>query len=139
MTTGLKIYTAPTTQVSSTSTEMTVDTFIGMLFHFRTALHFAHLSVAGSGAYAAHVAFGELYREVEITADALAEISQCERLLNLCSPEVCTPNVGKNTVEELISYIETNRYVFSKSNEQNELDNLVTAAYKAKYKLNKLQ
>jgi hypothetical protein len=139
MTTGLKIYNSSVSQVSSTSTEMTVDTFIGMLFHFRTALHFAHLNVAGSGAYAAHAAFGELYKEVENTADILAEISQCERLLNLCSPEVCTPNVGKKTVEELITYIETNKYVFTKSNEQNEIDNLVTAAYKAKYKLNKLQ
>jgi hypothetical protein len=134
---NLKLYSPD--KLQTTSTEMTVDTFIGMLFHFRTALHFAHLNTAGSGAYAAHVAFGELYSIVEDTADTLAEISQCERLLNLCSPEVCTPNVGKNTVEELISYIETNRYVFSKSNEQNEIDNLVTAAYKAKYKLNKLQ
>lgn len=119
--------------------EVTKVAFLSQIFYYTTAIKFAHLKQSGSGAYAAHVALGELYDALADFADLLTEMCQTDELFVLCHEYCCSSDVSKDTVKELKSYVEMNRYVFNKSNQQNEIDTLITAIDKTLYKLKFLQ
>jgi DNA-binding ferritin-like protein len=50
-----------------------LDSLVCLLFQARFVIHVFYLRVNGPGAYAAHLAFGDIYESIIDTADILAE------------------------------------------------------------------
>ncbi len=118
---------------------MSVAKFIGKLFFYKTALHFLHLKVSGTGAYAAHKALNDLYDFVEEIYDTLAETAQTESLLELCHDKICSSDVSTNTVMEFCEFVRENRHVFPYPFQQNLIDELESKIASTKYKMKFLQ
>ena len=121
--------------VESTVEEMTIAKFISKLFYYQTAVKFFHLKVNGSGSYATHTALNDLYESLSDICDSLTETSQTENILELTHEKVCSCDVSKDTIMELCAFVNSNRYVFVESFQQNMVDTLVETIALTKYKL----
>ena len=120
---------------SMESQEMTIAKFISKLFYYQTAVKFFHLKVTGSGSYATHTALNDLYGSLSDICDSLTETSQTENILELTHEKVCSCDVSKDTIMELCAFVNSNRYVFVESFQQNMVDTLVETIALTKYKL----
>jgi hypothetical protein len=114
---------------------MTIPAFISKLFYYRTAVHFLHLKVSGTGAYAAHKALNDLYDTLLEIADELAETSQHEELLDFCHEKVCSSDVNMEILMDMCNFVETNRYILPHSYQQNIIDTLTAELARTKYKV----
>ena len=121
--------------VESTVEEMTIAKFISKLFYYQTAVKFFHLKVTGSSSYAVHTALNDLYESLSDICDSLTETSQTENILELTHEKVCSCDVSKDTIMELCAFVNSNRYVFVESFQQNMVDTLVETIALTKYKL----
>ena len=119
----------------SPAEEMTIAKFISKLFYYQTAVKFFHLKVTGSGSYAVHTALNDLYESLSDICDSLTETSQTENILELTHEKVCSCDVSKDTIMELCDFVNSNRYVFVESFQQNMVDTLVETIALTKYKL----
>ena len=130
---GLKV--SGMQMVESPVEEMTIAKFISKLFYYQTAVKFFHLKVTGSGSYAVHTALNDLYESLSDICDSLTETSQTENILELTHEKVCSCDVSKDTIMELCDFVNSNRYVFVESFQQNMVDTLVETIALTKYKL----
>ena len=119
--------------------KVTQEEFIGYLFHARNCVHLHHLKVKGEGAYAAHVALGDLYDGLLDLADTLSETAQTNSLLNIVIPESKISGSPLTYVEEVLKYIRAYRNTFPYSFQQNEIDTMELLLSKTIYKLRFLQ
>lgn len=117
------------------SQPVSVETFIGTLFQYRDKIHLAHLS---TNSYAAHMALNESYEYLLDIIDDLVETAQSDKILNLTIPQSSTSD-SQNSVQELLNYVQNNRYVFVESYQLNILDELVSSLNKTIYKLKHLK
>lgn len=114
---------------------LTVSSFISKLFYFQTATKFLHLKVTGTGSSAAHLAIGDLYDTLSAICDSLTETAQTEEILSLTHEKINSSEVTKDIITELSTFVDSNRYVFSQSFQQNMIDNLTEKIALTKYKL----
>ena len=115
---------------------------VGTMLDAADAFHKLHLKVNGQGAYAAHMALGELYEEMRDLMDSLAEGYQGAAEVILDYSVNNHPPKVLNSVEEAVSYI---RELSAKvtmmqaeipySEVVNDLDNLKSLFNSTKYKL----
>lgn len=117
------------------SQPVSVETFIGTLFQYRDKIHLEHLS---TNSYAVHVALNEAYEYLLDIIDDLVETAQSDKILNLTIPQSSTSD-SQNSVQELLNYVQNNRYVFVESYQLNILDELVSSLNKTIYKLKHLK
>jgi hypothetical protein len=118
------------------------SSFIARLLHGVTAIHMHHLTVMGHGSYAAHMALGDLYAELQEKTDALAEeVMGCYDIgLQFAGT---TFSIGDNPiadVAQLYEYVEGTRGALGyESHIQNSVDGICTSLASALYKLRRLQ
>ena len=105
-----------------------------------TKFHILHLTITGSGSYAAHKALNELYDALPGLADAVAEGYQGATGTIPDYPDVSAPRLG--SVKDAINYISQLHDKISRvqdgcdfSEIVNDLDNIKSALNSAKYKL----
>jgi len=116
--------------------------FIARLLHGVTMAHMHHLMVVGQGAYAKHMALGELYEGLQDKTDALAE-----SLIGCADVSLAfaggTFTLGDNPVAdvaELYNFVEGSRLaVGTESHIQNQVDEICSVLATALYKLRRLQ
>ncbi len=111
--------------------------FIGALLHGVTKAHMLHLTQRGPGAYARHMALGELYEELGELVDGIAEeYMGCEGVLNTFPGQFAAPGAPEAFVKELYDYVEANRkHLGEYSHIQNSIDNVQTLLSTTLYKL----
>lgn len=116
--------------------------FVARLLHGVTMAHMHHLTVLGQGAYARHMALGELYEGLQDKTDALAEsLMGCANIGLVFGGEAFA--ISDNPVAdvaELYRYVEANRLaVGTESHIQNQVDEVASVLATALYKLRRLQ
>lgn len=116
-------------------TEPTIEQFLGTLFQYRDKIHLAHLS---TNSYAAHAALNESYEALLDFIDDLVETAQSDKILSLTIPQSSTAD-SQNSVQELLDYVQSNKYVFTESYQLNILDELTSSLKKTIYKLKHLK
>jgi hypothetical protein len=112
--------------------EMSIPKFVGMLFYYRDMLHLCHLNIES---YSAHKALNSLYNSILDFTDDLVETSQTQELLEISIPSSSSSKDAISLVENLLSFVKSNRYVFPYSFQQNILDEIESVASKTIYKL----
>ena len=123
-----------------------MEELASILMHSRTQAHVFHLGVSGPGAYAAHKALQEYYKEIVKLVDGLVESYQGKHGLIKFRPVMGLDNNcdGSNIVayfDKLISIVCVLRQApnLADSFIQNEIDNVMNLLYSTKYKLVNLQ
>ena len=114
---------------------VTIPSFLSKLFYFQTATKFLHLKVTGTGSFAAHLALGDLYETLSELCDSLTETAQTEEILNLTHEKILSSEINKDIITEMCTFVDSNRYVFPHSFQQNMIDNLTEKLALTKYKL----
>jgi len=109
-----------------------IPKFVGMLFYYRDMLHLCHLSTES---YSTHKALNSLYDDLLDFIDTLVETSQTQEILNIEIPSSSSTKDAIGLVENLLSFVKSNRYVFPYSFQQNVLDEIESAVSKTIYKL----
>ena len=111
--------------------------FIATLLHGVTRAHMLHLTQRGDGAYARHMALGNLYDELGGLVDGIAEeYMGCEGVLNTFPGQFTPPGSPVEFVKELYDYVEANRkHLGEYSHIQNSIDNVQTLLSTTLYKL----
>lgn len=115
--------------------ELTIEQFLGTLFQYRDKIHLAHLS---TNSYAAHVALNESYESLIDFIDDLVETAQSDKILSLTIPQSSTSD-SQNSVQELLDFVQNNKYVFTESYQLNILDELTSSLKNTIYKLKHLK
>lgn len=116
--------------------------FIATLLHGVTMAHMHHLMVTGQGAYAAHVALGELYEGLQAKTDELAEcVMGCENIgLAFTGGSFTLGADPLADVNRLYEYVEANKMIVGyEPHVQNVVDEICTVIARALYKLRRLQ
>ncbi|CAB4161371.1 hypothetical protein UFOVP728_45 [uncultured Caudovirales phage] len=116
--------------------------YIARILHGVTMAHMHHLTVMGPGAYAAHMALGELYSGLQAKADELAEaIIGCYDVpLVFSGGSVTITDNPIADVAALYEYVESERAACGyESHIQNIVDEVCTVLAQALYKLRRLQ
>lgn len=116
--------------------------FIARLLHGVTMAHMHHFQVSGPGAFARHMALGELYDGLQEKTDALAEsLMGCADIgLYFSSGQFTITDNPLADVQSLYNFIETGRYaVGTESHIQNQVDEICSVISTALYKLRRLQ
>jgi DNA-binding ferritin-like protein len=115
--------------------------FCSGLFACADIIKIAHLKVSGPGAYAAHVALGDLYDSLSDMADDITETIQGYK-------GILTISIPASSYQEPISYIKSKRAeligMIEKMEEEmpdvsNKLQDLIGAMSKTLYKLENLK
>lgn len=110
----------------------TPESCFGNLFSFRDEIHLHHLKTQS---YAQHKALNKLYESVLDIIDTLIETYQADGLVDIVIPETkicCEP---LEAVTNFMEYVQEMRMVFTKSYQQQILDNLDEILRKTTYKL----
>ena len=119
----------------------TIATLVFELLNASTKIHLAHLSVTGSGSYAAHKALNDFYDEVKSLGDDLAE--QYQGITEAILTYPTTADLPKiTTAKEAVIYL---RGLYTKVNDIqkscpyseicNTLDEVKSLINSTKYKL----
>jgi len=126
--------------MAKTSKGSDYGTFSSDLFAFADIIKIAHLKAKGPGAYAQHVALGELYDSVSDMADDITETIQGYK-------GILTISIPASSFMEPISYIKSKRSEIISKMEiickempdvENKLQDLVGVMSKTIYKLENL-
>jgi len=126
--------------MAKTSKGSDYGTFCSDLFAFADTVKIAHLKAKGPGAYAQHVALGELYDSVSDMADDITETIQGYK-------GILTISIPASSFMEPISYIKSKRSEIISKMEiickempdvENKLQDLVGVMSKTIYKLENL-
>lgn len=123
-------------------TESPVGAYAAELLNGANQLHKLHLSIRGTGSYAAHVALGDLYGALRDFSDSIVEQYQ-GRTEMICMIPVITESFSLNSVEEALSYLREltsktdslQNQLSSYSEIVNLLDEVKSTINTAKYKL----
>lgn len=117
--------------------------FLAYLLTCAPQIHIYHLRAKGQGAFAAHMALGELYDALPDMVDPIAESIQGKVGLlayditvtyNSSYPEALA------YVKDMVKYVETNRKdILQDTYVQNQIDGIVEKLYSTIYKLENLQ
>lgn len=106
--------------------------FINKLFHSRNVAHIVHLETTN---YAQHKSLNKYYNSLLDLIDELSEVSfGAMGRQKIVIPEAKSEDINKH-LNNLKSYIESNRYIFKESNIQNIIDEIVTLINKTTYLL----
>lgn len=107
--------------------------------------HILHLTVTGTGSYAAHKTLNDLYEALPDHADTIAEgfqgaTGEIPKYPANMPPEVCAP--AMSSIKDAITYIDKLHSKVTRIQEQcmfseiiNDLDNIKSSLNSAKYKL----
>ncbi len=117
-----------------------METIIAQIFAARDIAHKLHLSTRS---FAAHMALGELYDQLVVLADSLAEMHQGKYgLMNVqVEPQYFSFNStdAVTFIRELAQWAENSKAVIPQDSHMlNEWDVVVALIYKIKYKLENL-
>jgi DNA-binding ferritin-like protein len=116
--------------------------FIARLLHGVTMAHMHHLAVMGQGAYAQHMALGELYEGLQSKVDDLAEaVMGCYDVpLVFAGGQFSLTDNPIADVAALYQYVEGQRAVLgTETHIQNTVDEVCNVLAHALYKLRRLQ
>ena len=132
-------------KVASAKGKVTVPGLVVELMDAGTKFHILHLTITGSGSYAAHKALGDLYDALPGHADDLAEGYQgatgeipkypADMPSYVCAPEMTTVKEAISYIEELHSKISKLQDTLTYSEIINDLDTIKSTLNSAKYKL----
>jgi DNA-binding ferritin-like protein len=132
-------------KVASAKGKVTVPGLVVELMDAATKFHILHLTITGSGSYAAHKALGDLYDALPGHADDIAEGYQgatgeipkypADMPSNVCAPEMTTVKEAISYIEELHSKISKLQDTLTYSEIINDLDTIKSTLNSAKYKL----
>lgn len=111
---------------------ISIEQFLGTLFQYRDKIHLAHLHTTS---YAQHVALNDAYEGLLDEIDTLVETAQTESLLNLIIPQSSTQDSNESVVQELLTYVKSNRNIFPYSYQQQVIDNIEELLSRTIYKL----
>ena len=116
-----------------------MGTFCGELFACANLIKLAHLKVKGPGAYAQHVALGEIYDSVSDMADDITETIQgYEGILTISIPAVSDTEPLAYLKSERTKMIAAKSKFTSMPDIANKLDELIAVFSKGIYKLENL-
>ena len=132
-------------KVVSAKGKVTVPGLVVELMDAATKFHILHLTITGSGSYAAHKALGDLYDALPGHADDIAEGYQgatgeipkypADMPSYVCAPAMSSVKEALVYIDELHDKISDVQDVNSFSEIDNELDNVKSTLNSAKYKL----
>ena len=132
-------------KVVSAKGKVTVPGLVVELMDAATKFHILHLTITGSGSYAAHKALGDLYDALPGHADDLAEGYQgatgeipkypADMPSNVCAPEMTTVKEAISYIEELYNKVCKVQDTITYSEIINDLDTIKSTLNSAKYKL----
>ena len=132
-------------KVVSAKGKVTVPGLVVELMDAATKFHILHLTITGSGSYAAHKALGDLYDALPGHADDIAEGYQgatgeipkypADMPSNVCAPEMTTVKEAISYIEELYNKICKVQDTITYSEIINDLDTIKSTLNSAKYKL----
>ena len=113
---------------------------VSKLFYFANTIKLAHLRVSGPGAYAAHVALGDLYDGLADSADDIAELFQGYKGIQNYSipssfyvePVAFTKSIQKYLIKQISG-------LGSMPDIQNKVQDLLAIVTKSIYKLENLK
>lgn len=130
---------------SAKNSKVTVPGLVVELMDAATKFHILHLTVTGSGSYAAHKALNELYDALPGHADDIAEGYQgatgeipkypADMPGNVCAPAMSSVKEAISYIEELYDKICKLQDAITYSEIINDLDTIKSTLNSAKYKL----
>lgn len=132
-------------KVASAKTKITVPNLVVELLDATLKFHILHLTITGSGSYAAHKALGDLYDALPGHADAIAEGFQgatgdipkypADMPGYVCAPAMSSIKDALNYIEELCEKICKLQETVPYTEIVNDLDTIKSTLNSAKYKL----
>lgn len=130
-------YIAPT---SFNVTTNPVTEVFGKLLQTVTIAKLSHLSINGAGAYAAHMALGELYDELGDLTDTLIETYQGKYgIVGITVPEAKKCDMC-SCIKDVAGMLETKATtIFKDSWVLNQIDEIIALLYHICYKLTNLK
>lgn len=115
------------------------ETFFGKLFQIRDVAHLTHLRQPNKSGWQ-HSALNTLYEDVLDQIDSLVEAYQgIYGLLDITIPESKSVQEPISFIQEMYSCIQKDRYLFTDSWIQNEIDNLCKLLAQTMYRLKFVQ
>jgi hypothetical protein len=115
------------------------EMFFGKLFHIRDVVHLTHLRQPNKSGWQ-HSALNTLYDEIIDQIDGLIEAYQgIYGVLDITIPESKSVQEPISFIQEMYSCIQKDRYMFTDSWMQNEIDNLCKLLAQTMYRLKFVQ
>lgn len=117
--------------------------FLSYILTCAPQIHIYHLRARGAGAFAAHMALGDLYSALPDMVDAIAESIQGKMgLLTYDMSVTYNSNYPEaiSYIKDMVKYVEVNRKTICQDTYvQNQIDGIVEKLYSTLYKLENLQ